>query len=332
MDVIKREEQGLALLDRIQPLLLLSSILVGLILAKVWPNLAVKLTSLVTVGVFLVIYFVMLGINMQKVMHAFTRWKPTLLAIGINFLITPLIAWTIGYIFLRKDPDIWVGLILYLVTPCIGWYLVFTDLAKGDVELGVSLLFWNVFLQIVLLPVYMGVLAGTVVHIEIRNMLRSVIIFLVLPLILAIITRWLLRRFGISVETMTKKNVLPYLKTVTLMVVIIAMFASQGEVLFENPLVVLKMILPGIVFFIIAFLMSIISAKLFHLTYPEFALLVFTTTARNSEASLAIAVTAFSSPLIALTVVIGPSIELPVLILFLRIVLLMKKSFSNYSN
>ncbi|MFN3699133.1 MAG: arsenic resistance protein, partial [Dictyoglomus sp.] len=118
----------------------------------------------------------------------------------------------------------------------------------------------------------------------------------------------------------------------TLMVVIIAMFASQGEVLFENPLVVLKMILPGIVFFIIAFLMSIISAKLFHLTYPEFALLVFTTTARNSEASLAIAVTAFSSPLIALTVVIGPSIELPVLILFLRIVLLMKKSFSNYSN
>ena len=61
---------------------------------------------------------------------------------------------------LRDHPDIWVGLILYLVTPCIGWYLVFTDLADGDVELGVSLLFWNIALQIFLMPFYLYLLAG----------------------------------------------------------------------------------------------------------------------------------------------------------------------------
>lgn len=325
------KKKGLGLLDRIQPLLLLGAIVVGLVLARLKPTLAARLTPLVTAGVFLVIYFIMLGVSTRRIMHAFARWKPTFVAIGINFLITPFIAWTLGYLFLRNEPDIWVGLILYLVTPCIGWYLVFTELARGDVELGVSLLFWNVVLQIVLLPVYMALLAGTVVHIEIADILRSVITFLVLPLALAAITRWLLKRFAISVEVATKKVALPYLKTITLMIVIAAMFASQGGVLFENPSVVLMMILPGVAFFVIALLMATLAARLFRLSYPEFALLAFTTTARNSEASLAIAVTAFSSPLVALTVVIGPSIELPVLILFLRIVLSMqqKKWFSR---
>ncbi len=323
--ITNEQKQRLALLDRIQPFLLLSAIVVGLVLGKVAPTLAAKLTPLVTVGVFLLIYFIMLGVSTRGVMHAFSRWKTTSLAIGINFGITPLVAWTLGYLFLQNDPEIWVGLILYLVTPCIGWYLVFTELAKGDVELGVSLLLWNVVLQILLLPVYMGLLAGTVVHIEIADMLRSVTTFLVLPAVLAAATRWLLGRLAISVETATKKLALPYLKAITLMIVIAAMFASQRAVLVENPSVVLKMILPGVAFFVIALLMAIVAAWLFRLRYPEFALLVFTTTARNSEVSLAVAVTAFASPLVALTVVIGPSIELPVLILFLRIVLSMQQ-------
>jgi len=323
--ITNEPQQGLALLDRVQPFLLLSAIAVGLVLATVAPVVAAKLTPMVTAGVFLVIYFIMLGVSTRGVMHAFARWKPTALAIGINFLITPLIAWTLGYFFLQNDPDIWVGLILYLVTPCIGWYLVFTELAKGDLELGVSLLFWNVLLQIILLPIYMVLLAGTVVHIEIADILRSVVIFLVLPLGLAAATRWLLGRFAVSVEVATNKIRLPYLKVATLMVVIAAMFASQGAVLFDNPSVILKMILPGVAFFVIAFFMAFVAARTFHLSYPEFALLVFTTTARNSEASLAVAVTAFASPLVALTVVIGPSIELPVLILFLRIVLSMQQ-------
>jgi ACR3 family arsenite transporter len=314
-------EKRLARLDRVQPFLLLSAIAVGLILAATAPTSAARLAPLVTIGVFLVIYFIMLGVSAQGIMHAFTRWKPTTVAIGINFLITPLVAWFLGYLFLQDDPDIWVGLILYLVTPCIGWYLVFTELAKGDVELGISLLFWNVVLQIVLMPVYMALLAGTVVHIGMTDILRSVLIFLVLPLLLAGMSRWVLGRASIPMEFAKAKIRLPYLKAVTLMIVVAAMFASQGAVLFDNPAVILKMILPGLCFFAMAFVTSVIATRLFRLTYPEFALLTFTTTARNSEASLAVAVTAFASPLVALTVVIGPSIELPVLVLILRVVL-----------
>jgi len=96
--ITNEPKQGLALLDRVQPFLLLSAIAVGLLLAKVVPIVAAKLSPVVTAGVFLVIYFIMLGVSTQGIMHAFTRWKPTALAIGINFLITPLIAWVLGYL------------------------------------------------------------------------------------------------------------------------------------------------------------------------------------------------------------------------------------------
>ena len=316
---------GLGFLDRIQPFLLIGSIAVGLVIACLFPSGAKALSPVVPVGVFLVIYFIMLGVDLRGVMHAFTRWKPTALAIGINFIITPLFAWLLGYLFLRDDPNIWVGLILYLVTPCIGWYLVFTELAKGDVELGVSLLFWNVLLQIVLMPVYMGLLAGTIVKIEVTDILHSVGVFLVLPLLLARATRMLLGVCAVSFEAVKERLRLPYLKTVILIAVIMAMFASQGDILFANPAVVLKMILPGLVFFGVAFALALVVGHLFNLRYPEVALLVFTTTARNTEASLAVAVTAFTSPLVALTVVIGPSIELPILILILRILLWLRE-------
>lgn len=317
--------RSLGRLDRAQPFLLLTAIGAGLVLAHAAPAFAKTLAPLVTAGVFLVIYLIMLGVSLSGVMHAFARWKPTTLAIGINFLITPLIAWALGFVFLQDDPDIWVGLILYLVTPCIGWYLVFTELARGDVELGVSLLFWNVALQIVLLPVYMALLAGMVVHIDFADILSSVVTFLVLPLGLAGLTRWLLGRLAVPIEVAQRKIALPYLKAISLMIVIAAMFATQGAVLFDNPVVVLKMILPGLAYFALAFFMALTASWIFRVTYPEFALLVFTTAARNSEVSLAIAITAFASPLVALTVVIGPSIELPVLIVLLRVVLWIRR-------
>lgn len=312
-------DKKLGLLDRIQPLLLITAIALGLLLARATPQFTKRLVPVVTVGVFLVIYFIMIGIDLKGILHAFIRLKPTVLAILINFVFTPVFAWFLGFLFLKHYPDVWVGLILYLITPCIGWYLIFTELAGGDVELGISLLAWNVFLQIALMPVYMKVLAGKIIFIDVKDILHSVGVFLVLPLLLSIVSRWWLLKRQIALESLKSK--LSYLKMVTLMVVIIAMFGSQGAVLFANPQVVLLMILPGLVFFSSIFIIALVVGKLFHLNYGEVALLAFTTTARNSEASLAIAATAFTSPLIPLTVVIGPSIELPVLVIILRILI-----------
>jgi ACR3 family arsenite efflux pump ArsB len=316
---------SLGRLDQIQPVLLIAAIGVGLGLAWSAPTFAAGSGWLVKTGVFLVIYLVMLGVDERGVLRAFTRLKPTSIALAINFLFTPLFAWFLGVIFLRGHPDIWVGLILYLVTPCIGWYLVFTDLADGDVELGVSLLFWNIALQILLLPVYLYLLAGRIVSVDIAGLLQSLGLFLVLPYALAFLTRRIWQARAVGEARMSDRLPISLMKTVTLMTVIAAMFASQGSVLFDNPGIVLLMIGPGLVFFAAIFVIAIGVSRAARLTYPETALMVFTTAARNSEVSLAVAVTAFTSPLIALTVVIGPAIELPILVAMLKLLAWMRQ-------
>ena len=318
-------QKQLGLLDKIQPLLLIASIACGLLIAFFFPEFSKYLLPVITIGVFLVIYFIMLGISLEGILKAFLRLKPTTLAIGINFIFTPIFAWLLGYIFLRDYPDIWVGLILYLVTPCIGWYLIFTELAKGDVELGVALLAWNVFLQIALLPLYMYFLAGKIIPVNAWQILKSIGTFLVAPLLLSELTKIFFAASKVYTKEFSSK--ISYAKTFILMAVIASMFASQGSILFSNPRIVFLMIFPGLVFFFSIFGIALLAGRLFRLSYPETALLVFTTAARNSEASLAIAVSAFSSPLVALTVVIGPSIELPVLIILLRILLYLKEIY-----
>ena len=106
------------------------------------------------------------------------------------------------------------------------------------------------------------------------------------------------KRCPTGIEIIKAKIVLPYLKTAILMLVKAARFASQGQILFEIPSVVSEMLLPGVAFFAIAFLVTIAAGHFLRPTYQECALLVFTTTVRNSEASLAIAVTAFNTPLV----------------------------------
>lgn len=305
--------------DRLQPLLLLLSIAAGTGLAAASPEHVAGAGPLVTVGVFTLLYLVMLGIDPRGLTAALTHRRFLATAVTINFVVHPLLAWGLGTTFLRDQPDLRVGLLLFLVTPCIGWYLIFTDLARGDTQLGVALLGINLGLQILLLPVYLQLFAGQSAGIDLAAVIRSAATYLLLPFALAAGTRHLLTVRGTSLEELRHRLRLDQLKTVTLMAVITAMFASQGDALLDNPTIVLRLVPPIAAFFAISFALALLAARALRLTYPHTALLVFTTSARNSEASLAIAATAFASPLVALTVVIGPAIELPLLILFVRL-------------
>lgn len=309
----------LGTLDRMQPLLLIGAIAIGLTLAELAPGIAARLGWLVSVGVFALIYLIMLGVHERNILKAFRQRRPMIIALGLNFVFTPILAYGLGWLFLSNHPEIWVGLILYLVTPCIGWYLVFTDLAGGDIELGVGLLFWNILLQMLLIPVYLWLLAGQLVGVDMGIVLRSVGLFLILPYALAWVTRRFLAAQNGGATPVKDRLPLGLLKTAALMLVIAAMFASQGSILLENPAIILLMIGPGVAFFVVIFVVALAASRMANLTYPQTALVVFTTAARNSEVSLAVAVTAFASPLIALTVVIGPAIELPILILILHV-------------
>jgi len=308
--------------------MLIASIAIGLVAAKVAPGLAGSMGSLVSLGVLLLIYLVMLGVDLTGVASAFGQRRFLGVAVGINFVVNPLLAWGLGAAFLGNDPELWAGLILFLVTPCIGWYLIFTELAGGDSTLGVSLLAINVILQILLLPMYLLLFAGRVLTLDVTTIAGSVTLYLVVPLAAAVLTRRFLHSKGRTPNDVLGVS-LGHLKTASLMIVIVSMFASQGEVLFDNPNVVWRLAPPITIFFAVAFVVALLGARLAGLPYDQAALLVFTTTSRNSEASLAIAATAFSSPLVALTVVIGPVIELPLLVLMVRLLVGLRPRYLN---
>lgn len=305
--------------DRVQPALLLGAIAVGLAIGRIAPGLAGAATVAVSLGVFALITLVMLNVNPRNVATTFTRKRFLAAAIGLNFVVNPLLAWGLGAVFLGDQPDLRVGLVLFLVTPCIGWYLVFTELAGGDAELGVGLLGINVVLQIALLPIYLSVFVGDSATIGFGTILESVGVYLVLPAVIAAVIRtwWSFRGRSATVEQ--DRLGVSTLKTVALAAVIISMFASQSDAIFDDLSAVIHLIVPMVLFFIATFVVALTVARQLGLPHDQAALLVFTTTSRNSEASLAIAATAFASPLVALTVAVGPVIELPLLVIMARL-------------
>ncbi len=309
----------LATSDRLQPVLLLASIAAGLAIGWLAPRVASLLTYGVSIGVFALITLVMLNVSPRGVAGAFRQRRFLGAAVFLNFVVNPAIAWGLGSVFLRSEPDLRIGLILFLVTPCIGWYLVFTELAGGDTELGVGLLAVNVVLQVLLLPLYVALLIGDSASIGLAVVIRSVVLYLAVPAVVAgLIHRWWAVRQLIPMVEHERLR-LSMLKTIALVVVIVSMFASQADAIFDDIGAVGRLIVPMVAFFAVAFFLALMTARSLQLPDGQRVLLAFTTTSRNSEASLAIAATAFASPLVGLTVALGPAIELPLLVLMVRV-------------
>lgn len=312
------ERNSLSASDRWQPATLMASVAAGLTLGATAPSVGQRLGPVVTIGVFALITLVMLGLDLDAVRNGLGRRRFLATATALNFVVNPLLAWGLAHLYLSGHPNLRIGLIVFLVTPCIGWYLVFTELARGDVALGASLLGINIVLQILLLPVYLLAFVGQSEGFELSAIAESVVAFLVAPATIA----WVVRRAGRRIEVVRRARAScdqSWVKTAALVAVIVAMFASETDTILNNPDVVLRLLPAYISFFAVAFLVAVATGKASGFTDSEVVALVFTATSRNSEASLALAATAFASPLVALTVIAGPIIELPLLILMTRI-------------
>lgn len=146
--------------DEVKPYVLIAAIVIGIVLNGLVNGRLVSWQWVSDIAIFMVMFAVMALVEVKDVAVAFRKVKPTALALVTNFVFTPLFAWGLGWLILRQYPSLWAGVILYTLTPCIGWYLIFTDLVQGDVPWGVSLLPWNLVLQILLLPLYMWLLVG----------------------------------------------------------------------------------------------------------------------------------------------------------------------------
>ena len=312
--------------DKEKPFILIGAVIAGIILQRFIGREIAWLINLTEIGVFFVILAVMLPVEIKDVGRAFKKIKPTIIALFVNFIFIPSFSWTMGWLILKNHPDFWVGAILYTLTPCIGWYLIFTDLAKGNVPWGIALLPWNIILQVVLMPLYLYILVGKIIPIDILTLARSVGLFLVAPFVLGyLIQKALIKAKGRDYFFGPFKEILGEVKLWALVVVIVSMFVSQKSLDISDITKVGLLILFLIAFFFALFILAVILGKVFNLGYEETVTMAFTTTARNSEAVIGVAVAAFPGhPLVYLAIILGPVIELPMLLLIARIMLALK--------
>lgn len=300
--------------DKAQPFLVLLSVGMGGVLAQVsWvrdlaPRVIVPLLALM-------LYVTFLPLPLKNFGQALRKSKVAWASLVTNFVWTPIFAWGLGAVFLRDPPDLWIGLIMLMVTPCTDWYLVFTGVAGGDVVLATALLPLNLILQVLFLPIYLLFFAGTLVHLDPVKLLESVFWVLLIPLLIATISRnFLLWNKGqIWFEKISSKITVTQILSLNL--AIVAIFASEGNAILQNPQLFLKVFVPICIFFLVNFIAAYQIGRYLKFSYEEFACFSCTTLARNSPLSLAIAASAFPhQPLITLTLVIGPLIELPIMV------------------
>ncbi|ORX83116.1 hypothetical protein BCR32DRAFT_326548 [Anaeromyces robustus] len=206
-----------------------------------------------------------------------------------------------------------IGLLMLMVTPCTDWYLVFTALAKGNVELGASILPLNLLLQILLLPVYLLIFFGGKSNITGGKIILSILLVLIIPFGLALLCKFLEKR-GKTLNNIVDKirDFDEHAEIIFLCLAIMCMFASESKPLFENPGILFKMLLPMIIFFAVNFIGVRLLGQKLKFKEEEIVPLNFTTLARESTLALAIAVAVYPDhPLIPLALVIGSLIELP---------------------
>ena len=203
---------------------------------------------------------------------------------------------------------------MLMVTPCTDWYLIFTGIANGNVPLGASILPLNLILQIVLLPVYLLLFMGTEVSFGFVTIIHSILLVLIIPLVSANMIKFVVKKINWqnNLEKLLKKA--DDIQFILLCLAIISMFSSQGALLLGNTILFIKLLPPLLVFFVIVFCLSFFVGKILKLPYNNIIPLIFTTSARNSPVSLAIATITFPlQPVISLVLVMGPLIELPIL-------------------
>ncbi len=294
--------------------IMLSAAVIGLLLGS-YTSFGDVSASLIEPFLMLMLFLVFLSIDLRKMRESFANIRFLTSAVAINFVFTPVISFLLGLLFFGGSVDLRIGLIMLLVTPCTDWYLVFTSVSKGNVDLSSTLLPINLFLQIILMPVYLLVFMGRSVEFDIADMLVNMAIVLLVPFFAALIVKLLSAKIGL----VSRGREMLYdncdnLQLLFLCLAIVAMFASESDVLFDNFDMMLEMLAPLMIFFVLIYFVSYSVSRVQRYSFDDSTSLIFTTMARNSPLSLAIAVAVFpDSPLIALVLVIGPLLELPIL-------------------
>ena len=265
----------------------------------------------VPIGLFAMMYPAMTNVRLGEVGAAFRSPRQLGVVLVFNYLVAPFVMLGLANLFV-SDPELRTGLILYGLAPCIAMVIIFTFLAKGNTPMALVFVALNSVVQMLLIPVYARLLIGNV-SFDVWVVAESVVLYLGLPLVLGVATRMLVVRRRGEAGMDALKPILNGLSILGLLFTLIVMFALKGDLILQRPGIVLEMAIPMTLFFVGMFFIVLLVGWRLRFPYRDAVAVAFNATGRDFEIAIAIAITAFS-PTVALATVVGPLIEVPVML------------------